>query len=187
MQREGGPLELLPLINALQDFYTQVLFQDDEDKEIHILDSIPIRRELFKLNYLTEKFNLNLRYEASDVMDFLLKAMHVWMYSISQGKAPMIPVSHNPRESLANLFALRCGDDQGVGTCFVNSTFHIQKYQTTICSCNESNEKPEENNLYSETFNAIYILQKVFTKVSRPCYINSYRRIIKKINYTSPT
>ena len=50
-----------------------------------------IRRELFKLHYLSEgegRFNLNTKAEAFEVMDYLLSCMHTWM-QVVKGNKPL--------------------------------------------------------------------------------------------------
>ena len=70
--RDGGPHEMKPLINSLQDFFAQIFSQNK--KEVRVFDSMPIRRELFKLHYLKDgegRFNLNMKADAFEVMDYL--------------------------------------------------------------------------------------------------------------------
>ena len=73
---------MAPLIHSLQDFFLVILNQHENDKEVKVLDSMGIRRELFKLHYLSEgegRFNLNTKAEAFELMDYLLSCMHAWM------------------------------------------------------------------------------------------------------------
>ena len=71
--RNGGPIEVKPLINALQDFYQNVIdLQRKDENKIHIVCSNSIRRELFKLMYLKGEFAPNDKADAHEAMDFLL-------------------------------------------------------------------------------------------------------------------
>ena len=61
-QRSGGPPELQPLVNAMQDFFQNASRTNQEDSElrrIHVLDSSAVRRELFKLNYKRGEYMIN--------------------------------------------------------------------------------------------------------------------------------
>ena len=82
--RTGGPIEIKPLINALQDFYQNVIdLQRSQPHVVHIVDSNKIRTELFKLMYLKGEFALNDKADAHEAMDFILTQMHTWMQSCS--------------------------------------------------------------------------------------------------------
>ena len=47
-----GPQELKPLIISLKEFYKGII-DLKENKNVFSVDSIAIRRELFKLNYMS--------------------------------------------------------------------------------------------------------------------------------------
>ena len=47
-----GPIELKPLITSLKDFYRGV-FELHQSKNLFSTDSIGVRKELFKLNYMS--------------------------------------------------------------------------------------------------------------------------------------
>ena len=48
-----GPAELKPLITSLKEFYQGIFEMVDQNRNFFVVDSIAIRRELFKLNYLS--------------------------------------------------------------------------------------------------------------------------------------
>ena len=63
----------------------------EQNRNFFVVDSIAIRRELFKLNYLSQgqgKFNLNDTAEAFELMDYLLCCMHTWVHAVRTG-APL--------------------------------------------------------------------------------------------------
>lgn len=79
--RSGGPQELKPLVNALQDFFSLAKKTSDEDKSlrhVHVFDSTAIRRELFKLNYHRAEYVLNSEADAFECLDYLLTVIHTW-------------------------------------------------------------------------------------------------------------
>ena len=52
--RNGGPIAIKPLINAVQDFFQFAMtmtHHSNVEKSVEVLDNTAIRRELFKLNY----------------------------------------------------------------------------------------------------------------------------------------
>jgi len=62
--REGGPPAIKPLINAIQDFFIEIIENqrkqnNQRSAEIFVSNSVRIRRELFKLSYLKNEFVLN--------------------------------------------------------------------------------------------------------------------------------
>mmetsp|Transcript_17065 Transcript_17065/g.21568 ORF Transcript_17065/g.21568 Transcript_17065/m.21568 type:complete len:81 (-) Transcript_17065:92-334(-) len=76
MPVEQGPDLLKPLIAALHDFFRVAGSNYDQ---IPSLDTRLIRRELFKLSYLSDKFGLNQKADAFEAYDFLLTAIHSWV------------------------------------------------------------------------------------------------------------
>lgn len=80
-QREGGPAELKKLINAIQDFFAEIIQKSQEDsilRRLHSFESTNIRRELFKLKYQRAEYMLNYEADAFEVFDFLLTCIHTW-------------------------------------------------------------------------------------------------------------
>ena len=80
-QREGGPPELKKLINAIQDFFAEIIQKSQEDsisRRLHSFESTNIRRELFKLKYQRAEYMLNYEADAFEVFDFLLTCIHTW-------------------------------------------------------------------------------------------------------------
>ena len=85
--RDGGPPELKKLINAIQDFYTEVLKASEKDtilRKVHVFESTNVRRELFKLKYHSGEFMLNFEADAFEAFDFLLTCIHTWSQVSSQ-------------------------------------------------------------------------------------------------------
>ena len=79
--REQGPPEIKPLMNALQDFFSEVLPRGGDENRIKVLDSGPIHNEIFKLHYLAGEgeFTLNRKADSFEVLDFIITCMHTWM------------------------------------------------------------------------------------------------------------
>ena len=79
-----------PLITSLKEFYSGI-FELNQSKNFFSIDSIGVRKELFKLNYMSQgqgKFNLNDKAEAFEVLDYLLCCIHTWVQAIRSG-APL--------------------------------------------------------------------------------------------------
>ena len=75
--REGGPPQLKPLINSIQDFFQQCTVE--KGGKIMESESIAVRRELFKLFYLTNEFVLNMKADAFEAFDHILSLIHSWI------------------------------------------------------------------------------------------------------------
>ena len=75
--REGGPPQLKPLINSLQDFFQQCTVE--KGGKIMEFESIAVRRELFKLFYLTNEFVLNMKADAFEAFDHI----HIAAYAFT--------------------------------------------------------------------------------------------------------
>ena len=73
---EAGPAVLRPLIGALTEFFKQAGMM--YENQIPVMDSRAVRRELFKLSYMQDKFGLNMKADAFESYDFLLTSMHSW-------------------------------------------------------------------------------------------------------------
>lgn len=73
---EHGPELLQPLMNAITKFYQQVGLNSSE---VPKLSSVGIRREMFKLYYRCESFDLNEKADAFEAFDFLLTCIHSWV------------------------------------------------------------------------------------------------------------
>ena len=76
-QKEGSLVPLKPLIHAIQDFYKNI----EEQKipsPLQVYDSMAIRRELFKLRYLSGTFELNCKVDVSEALNYLLTSIHAW-------------------------------------------------------------------------------------------------------------
>jgi len=54
-------------------------------KSVPVLKSIEVRRELFKLHYGQEVFDLNLKADAFEAFDFLLTSLHSWVRHSQSG------------------------------------------------------------------------------------------------------
>ena len=76
---EQGPELLRPLMSALISFYAKAAGQDLISSELPNLSSVEIRREMFKLFYKYEAFDLNLKADAFEALDFLLTCIHSWI------------------------------------------------------------------------------------------------------------
>ena len=64
-------------MNALQDFFTLIDLQESQS-ELQVYSSKCIRREMFKLRYLTGAFELNREADAFEALDYLLTCIHTW-------------------------------------------------------------------------------------------------------------
>ena len=76
MPNEQGPELLQPLMDAFTKFYQQVGLNSSEVPQI---SSVGIRREMFKLYYRCESFDLNEKADAFEAFDFLLTCIHSWV------------------------------------------------------------------------------------------------------------
>jgi len=74
-EKERGPAELKPFINALQDFFTKA---NEDSSSVKVHDPSALRRELFKLSYKRENFVLNEKADAFEAFDQILGLMHAW-------------------------------------------------------------------------------------------------------------
>ncbi len=55
-------------------------------RKVHVFESTNVRRELFKLKYLSGEFMLNFEADAFEALDFLLTCIHTWSQVSSQPK-----------------------------------------------------------------------------------------------------
>ena len=69
---------LRPLIGSIQEFLRDAGSKMGS-KSVPVLQSVKVRRELFKLHYGQELFDLNLKADAFEVFDFLLTVLHSWV------------------------------------------------------------------------------------------------------------
>jgi len=76
--REGPP-QIKPVINALQDFFTEASRTVPGAKNVPVLESLRVRRELFKLYYLEGEFVLNTKADAFEAFDTILQLVHYWV------------------------------------------------------------------------------------------------------------
>ena len=74
-----------PLMNALQDFFSEVLPNQHDDDNFKVLDAGLIHNEIFKLHYLAGEgeFTLNRKADSFEVLDFIITCMHTWMSACS--------------------------------------------------------------------------------------------------------
>ena len=131
--RDGGPLPLKLLINAIQDFYKQVSEQPIRD-QVLVYDSTSIRRELFKLRYFSGTFELNREADASEALDYLLTCMHTW--SQIQGRASDAELALTIADyNLAQSALAPCTLQD---SCFIHTMFHIQHQICRQCTCGQA-------------------------------------------------
>lgn len=132
--RDGGPPELKPLINSIQDFYSesnQKSQQDSAVRRVHVFESTRIRRELFKLKYESGEFQLNFEADAFECFDFLITCIHTWSQHASQPPANKLSsqVSRSAGDYNLPLAAQISCDKRNAEPCFVHNMFHIKEYQ----------------------------------------------------------
>ena len=69
--------KIAPLVQAIKDFYQQA-FEREEDTKIPELSSNNMRKELFKLFYNIDEFQINSKADAFEALDKLLGVLHGW-------------------------------------------------------------------------------------------------------------
>ena len=80
---ENGPILLQPLMKTLKEFFNQAA-TPTEAFQVPTLESNDVRRELFKLFYKQEAFDLNLKADSFEAFDFLLTSIHSWVRQCSE-------------------------------------------------------------------------------------------------------
>ena len=78
MPLDKGPKLLRPLVNSLQRLF-RCAAQPTALDAVPVLPSSEVRRELFKLHYGQDVFDLNLKADAFEAYDFLLTCIHSWI------------------------------------------------------------------------------------------------------------
>ena len=73
---------------AIKDLFTQI---DDAGANIDDFDPINIRRELFKLYYVDELFDLFGQADCFEAIDKILTVMHHWLSNTPMGGAEENP------------------------------------------------------------------------------------------------
>ena len=83
-------------------------------------ESTSIRRELFKLRYLSGTFELNQEADAYEALDYLLTCMHTWSQTRGSSSDENVQIADY---NLAKAAMTPCTP---ADTCFVHSMFHVQ-------------------------------------------------------------
>ena len=122
---------LQPLMDAITKFYQQVGLNSSE---VPKLSSVGIRREMFKLYYRCESFDLNEKADAFEAFDFLLTCIHSWVRQ-SQGRPVNGGIVSKDQEAisskLAKLSKIEC--DQNT-SCFIHEMFYLSKVSKRECT-----------------------------------------------------
>lgn len=165
--RNGGPIELKPLINSLQDFYQNIIDLQREDQEkVHITSSNAIRKELFKLMYLKGEFALNDKADAHEAMDFILTQIHTWMQSCSTPPDATRKKLEAQRVNLENvgikldeLARISC-DGKTHQACFIHEKYFIKHLWLQQCVCGKKSGILGMNaNFFAEVINMADLLE----------------------------
>ena len=140
--KAGGPDEIKPVINAIQEFFQTVdaTANNDSkfDKRVHVFESIGIRRELFKLFYLNGEFTLNQTADAAEALDCILTCMHTWAQTCSTPPDKLVRVDGGAGKQgkgiISELATISC-DSKETQPCFVHDKYFIKHQQIKKCIC----------------------------------------------------
>ena len=125
-QREQGPTEMKPLMNALQDFFSEVLPKEGADNKVRILDSGLIHNEIFKLHYLTGEgeFTLNRKADSFEVLDFIITCMHTWMQACAGKQLPDVDPDWEKSIKVAMMSSISCDRNEEI-PCFIHDVYYL--------------------------------------------------------------
>ena len=133
---EEGPELSRPLMLAITEFYKEI---GEIYNDVPKFSSIGIRREMFKLYYRCESFDLNEKADAFEAFDFLLTCIHSWVRQ-SQIKPLSREMDRNDDQrgaissKLAKLSEIECDQKN---SCFVHKNFYLSKVSKRLCTtCN---------------------------------------------------
>ena len=164
-QRNGGPEEIKPLINAIQDFFQTIDTRGNNDsksyRRVHVFESIGIRRELFKLFYLNGEFTLNKTADAAEVLDCILTCMHTWAQTCCTPPDQLkIKKDHSAGKGIISELATISCDSKETQPCFIHDKYFIKHQQINKCSCGKKTGIIDlEKNMFSETVFMTQILE----------------------------
>ena len=152
--RSEDHLKIKPLIIALKDFYRSVKTSELKYNLLSTLDSIALRKALFRVSYSSGKFELFREGDAFEALDYLLTCMHTW----SKRNDAMVGTSPDLASTGASL---DCQTNPQTA-CFVHSLFHLRLRGRMVCTCGASVELPESEvrsqNTFAETINMADLL-----------------------------
>ena len=146
------------MICALNDFL-RIAGTHTIDDQIPLVDSRPVRRELFKLSYQQNKFGLNMKADAFEAFDFLLTSIHSWASNArtNQSEAVDQDNDHSMRDEqtyklVRRISQVSCQDPEN--RCFVHNGYYLSKVVQRVCkTCkNRAHEANKQDpNLFAET------------------------------------
>ena len=114
---------------------------DEESKEIPVLSSNIARREMSKLFYTQEKFDLNLKADAFEAYDQILTCIHSYTRhaQVHPGIQQIISEQNSSAAQLAELAEKECEPADG---CFIHQHFFLPKYVKNECiTCEKVSEE----------------------------------------------
>jgi hypothetical protein len=111
-------------------------------------ESITIRRELFKLKYVSHEFVLHDKADAFEAFDFILTAIHTW----EKRNGPPHACEFNEKQQL----------------CLVHHFFGLKRSETPFCTGCRAQGAPKQldANMFAETLLAPVFLEKLVTFAS---------------------
>jgi len=126
---ESGPVLLQPLIGAMCELFKEA---GRIQPTVPVLKSVKIRRELFKLFYLRQSFDLNKKADAFEAFDFLLTSIHSWISHCQNPRSTSQTIAQEPMAArLAHLSKNPCYKSDW---CCVHTGFHLAKYVWRECT-----------------------------------------------------
>ena len=115
----NGPVQYKDLITAVIEFFGKI----DQNSELKVYCSDDIRRELFKLYYVDDIFDLYSKADPCEAIDKILTVVHHW---ISASQSPC--------------------------KCFIHEKFFLNRTIESKCSCGESTMQNNSENMFAEIF-----------------------------------
>ena len=119
-------------IREFKKFFCEVRANVEKTK----FDSFPVRRELFKLFYLSNKYNLNDMSDANEALENILNLLHAHLVGV-------------------DIASEQDSDKLCKPVCFVHESFHIPLALSTMCPCGaQKTEKLDSNHFLQHVFPA---------------------------------
>lgn len=163
MPLDNGPTLLRPLIESLIELFKQAAHQYGY---VPLLDTVKVRREIFKLQYDHDLFGLNSKADAFEAYDFLLTSIHSWIQNSAQAlKNTYSPQADYDEATLGQLSSVSCSKKSGdKSSCFIHEGYFLPKSIQRVCiSCQKqaTEVSEQDGNLFAETISVPEILTEL--------------------------